>query len=350
MDPTDLGHGRMSDVAAQIWSAWDDLRDDDPYDLLARYATERRDLLRHVRRSVGRTPHHRRARQRGRRFRGARRATSREAAARPRLRRRTCARPRGGGRVTCVKCGRSPAEPRRDHGERVLCDRCASLPGEFPASIYADLDTDFASRAPARDAAATPSLPSAKAVPSPSSLVPSVTPAQETHEPEVEALLRQYAAGRLALPPVELPALPHNASPTMRRVAAFFVVVRGLRLYAGDDRPVPFACGWVGEKIGLPKKTAWRAVWALCEAGVLIEEGALPGRGKRGTKLYAPGPVKSEPVGIERRAEIAWKAGEPERHVIDEPLVVGAVVAVRDGALQHPGTGHATAVGAGGRR
>jgi hypothetical protein len=109
----------------------------------------------------------------------------------------------------------------------------------------------------------------------------------------------------------------------MRAVADFFVLVRGVRLWAGDDREVPFACGWVARKLGLSKVTVWRALEQLSASGVLVEAGHLSGRGKRGTRLWAAGPLPGAPVGVEGRAEVVDDAAEPEAELLDEALVGG---------------------------
>jgi hypothetical protein len=83
--------------------------------------------------------------------------------------------------------------------------------------------------------------------------------------------------------------VPEGSSDAMRTVAEFYALVRAVRVWAGDDRPVPFACGWVGEKTGIPKRTVARALHQLRDAGALELVGAMPGRGARGTHLYEPG-------------------------------------------------------------
>jgi len=113
-------------------------------------------------------------------------------------------------------------------------------------------------------------------------------------EPEVEALLRMAAEGQVMPLPVELPPLPEDATQNMRTVAEFFRRVRALRLAVEDDRPVPFATWWVGKHCGLPgvdngKMAAWRTLWKLEAAGVLVKADPLPGRGKRGVSCYLPG-------------------------------------------------------------
>jgi hypothetical protein len=110
----------------------------------------------------------------------------------------------------------------------------------------------------------------------------------------VEWLLAEHYAGRLEPVPVPLPPLPPSHSPIVPRVRDFYTLVRGLRLRVDDDRPVPFACGWVADKLGVPKITAWRALRTLTEAGVLVSKGQLPGRGGRGTELFEPGPGGTE--------------------------------------------------------
>jgi hypothetical protein len=107
----------------------------------------------------------------------------------------------------------------------------------------------------------------------------------------VEELLRLHADGAFEPVRVELPELPEDATAPMRRVAEFFGVVRGLRLAAGDDREVPFAGRWVAGKVGLPHRTVARALGELTAAGVLVASGRMPGRGSRGTLLFAPGEV-----------------------------------------------------------
>lgn len=123
--------------------------------------------------------------------------------------------------------------------------------------------------------------------------------------------------------PVALPSLPEPVSLVVARVAEFYALVRGLRLSMEDDRPVPFACGWVAEKIGVRKVAVWRARNRLVEAGVLVHAGTLPGRGKRGTDLFLPGALEGRAVGVEAHRE-------PEVEAPDDP-VVRAAVAVNGG-------------------
>jgi hypothetical protein len=138
-------------------------------------------------------------------------------------------------------------------------------------------------------------------------------------------LLNEYAAGHIEPVLVELPPLPDRATPPMQDMAAFFALVRGLRLWACDERPLPFACGWVAAKLGLNKQTAWRVRHALVEAGVLVHGETLPGRDKRGTWSFLPGPLRPAPVDVEGGEVAVGSAVEPTAHLGDEALVVGAV-------------------------
>lgn len=197
------------------------------------------------------------------------------------------------GRCTgCFREGITVA-PRPERGERVLCDRCA------PAS---------------RTQPAPPSVPQpfskTNLVPRSSFLVPDEPPCPTARqgspcpidgdeppcptssvdgddEPEVEGLLKLYRAGRLRPVAVQL-AVPDQALPVERRVAQFFGLVHGLRLAAGDDRPVPFACRWVGAQLSLPRQTVSRTLHSLVDDGVLRKCPPLPGRQRRGTATFLP--------------------------------------------------------------
>ncbi len=107
---------------------------------------------------------------------------------------------------------------------------------------------------------------------------------------------------------------------------------------------MPFASGWVGEKLGLPKQTVWRSLEFLVDSGVLESRGHMPGRGGlRGTELFAPGVPQAHSLGVEPGDGSTIKpAGEVE----DEP-VVSRAEAVRGraasglGAPRHGAAGEA---------
>lgn len=128
------------------------------------------------------------------------------------------------------------------------------------------------------------------------SLVPggdSLVPAGESERPEVEQLLALCREGKIEPVSVPLRSLPEDAPALALAVASFIELVYGLRLAAGEDRPLPLAARWVGSKVGIPKSSAHRALRILEAAGVLDRRGSLPGQGKRGTALYAPVPARS---------------------------------------------------------
>jgi hypothetical protein len=123
---------------------------------------------------------------------------------------------------------------------------------------------------------------------------------------EVDHLLNHADDGDIEPIPVRLPRLPKGTTPAMRRVADFYRKVRGVRLWAGDDRPVIFSAEWVAGHLGLHPVTVWRALTALCTAGVLVHVESLPGRGgRRGPWTYLPGAL----AGGDERDELI--VGEP---------------------------------------
>jgi hypothetical protein len=176
---------------------------------------------------------------------------------------------------SCARCGLDRLEVVVPVDGAAWCVNCA----DSRQAEVVDLDAVRATRASGS------STPSSLVVPSSSSLVPSCVDADLA---EVEHLLRDHAAGRVAPVRVPLAALPEGAWPAAETVREDFALVHGLRLWAGDERPVPYACGWAAARLKCHKATVWRALGQLVDAGVLESAGELPGRGKRGTRLYLP--------------------------------------------------------------
>ncbi len=227
-------------------------------------------------------------------------------------------------------------------------DPDAHLTGELPSleesaaqgsnSPIANSRSNFSnsrSSSPSRSGESKSSF-SSKTNPDSSSLVPSLTPTVEEgeeaevedHEAEVEELLRLHRAGEFPAVDVTL-ALPHDARHAAVKIAVFFELVYGLRLAACDNRPVPFGCEWAGDKTGIPKATANRALHWLVDRGVLVQCVPMPGRkGKRGTFTYLPAD-QAAAVGVEAAAEVVGEPDEPHVHVVDESLMVGAELAGR---------------------
>lgn len=190
-------------------------------------------------------------------------------------------------------------------------------------------------------------------IPHSSSLIPHTNKEKKgrwgTDEPEVEWLLAEYDARLVEPVRVDLPPLPDSATGPMRDVAWFYALVRGLRLWAGDDRPVPFGCEWVAGKVDLPTMTVWRAIKQLADCGVLVLAGALPGRDKRGTFLYAPGALPPGALGVEPD-DAAGRAFELRQEVGEEVAVRQAVADDRGEVREGDGGLGAPVGGAGGEQ
>ena len=260
--------------------------------------------------------------------------------------------------MTCTRpgCTRSPAAPRRDHGERVLCDACAARPGQFPPSIYDGLDPNAEPAPVARplprkalkNEARDPSPPTS-GVPSPR---PGPGPGVHLQEgrlgetPELYDLIVEHDRGRLQPVDVTLGAMPLNAGWLMREIAKDMRLLMGLRLAVEEDRPLPYAASFAARRVGLggDKRRASRAIRALVRTGVVEEAGALPrqaGGPPDGTKLYAAPRLAVErgAVGVE---VLARPSVQPPGEVEDEHVVgvaealagdvEGAAVAAGDGA------------------
>ncbi|MGZ4325933.1 MAG: hypothetical protein ACXVHB_28825 [Solirubrobacteraceae bacterium] len=103
---------------------------------------------------------------------------------------------------------------------------------------------------------------------------------------EVDALLKLYYAGKVEPVRVELQAaiLP----PAVRLVRDDYALVRGLRLWAGDTRPVPYGREWVAGRVDLAPVTVGRALDALVAASVLRRGDPLPPRNgwRNGTHTF----------------------------------------------------------------
>jgi hypothetical protein len=122
-------------------------------------------------------------------------------------------------------------------------------------------------------------------VPEPSTLNPVSTPAREA---EVDGLLRMYHEGRIQPEPVVFPAV--DLPETAVRVRDDFGLVYGLRLAGCDDRPVPYGRAWAAARLKVAEVTVWRALRRLVAAGVLVDCGELPARGRgNGTSTFLPG-------------------------------------------------------------
>lgn len=155
-------------------------------------------------------------------------------------------------------------------------------------------------------------------------------------EPELAGLLAEYNAGDRAPEEVELGELPQNATADMRLVANDVRLLIGLRLAAGDDRPLPYSARFAAGRIGWrDPRRASRALRKLCLAGVILDAGSLPPRGQpNGTKTYAPpsgpGAVEYAPVDVEG---LERPAVQPTDEVEDQAAVGDAVTVLSVGHI-----------------
>ena len=131
----------------------------------------------------------------------------------------------------------------------------------------------------------------------------------------------------------------------MRRVVALYRVVLGLRLGVLDNRAIPFACGWVGEKLAvldplaqdrakrrreppgavLAPITVWRILKWLDANAIIVRRGNSPGRkrSRRPMDLWAPGQLPLEAGSVEAPAKVVDDPAEPESELSDEAFVPG---------------------------
>jgi hypothetical protein len=184
----------------------------------------------------------------------------------------------------CNHCGReAELETRYDIGAHALCDRCAT---QLHTAHVVDLETVRASRG----ATGSPQS-SSSPLGSSSHLSPNPFGHEGNEEPEVESLLRLHEAGEIEPVEERFPLVPATVSPFARVVFEDFARIRGLRLWAGDDRPVPYGREWVADRLKRHESAVRRALRELEAAGLIEFVGELPARrkGQRGTKTYLPG-------------------------------------------------------------
>lgn len=150
-----------------------------------------------------------------------------------------------------------------------------------------------------------------------------------TDQPEIYLLLEEWKAGRLDPVAVRLGELPADATEDMRRVAEHLRLLLGLRLAAGEPRPLPYAVRWAAEQLGWGRnyRRASRALLRLQEAGVIVYADSMPARGAqyRGTKLYAAPVLPAAATGPIEAAAIEVEPDlQPSVVLPDEPMMAGA--------------------------
>jgi hypothetical protein len=90
-----------------------------------------------------------------------------------------------------------------------------------------------------------------------------------------------------------MPPLPDDAFPLARAVYVDFGFILGLRMAAGKDTPVPYACRWVADRIDASFRGVNGACLYLERAGVDVIERVPDAKfknfgGGRPTHLYLP--------------------------------------------------------------
>jgi hypothetical protein len=120
---------------------------------------------------------------------------------------------------------------------------------------------------------------------------PRPTPPAKGEKAKMNRLLAQCAVGEIAPVAVGLRPLPANASEGVRKVAADFALVRGLRLRGENDWPVPFGRNWVAERLEMDSQSVGYILSKLVRWGVLLPtEPMAPLGGRKGTACFLPAP------------------------------------------------------------
>lgn len=128
-----------------------------------------------------------------------------------------------------------------------------------------------------------------EAVPGPGGSNPA--PGGSNEPTELALLVGEWQDGRLTPAEITLGTMPTRAGDAQRAVADHMRLLMGLRLAAGDARPLPYAASMAVRAGLVPDKgTASAAIRALVRMKVIAHVGELPKTrpGIDGTKLYAP--------------------------------------------------------------
>jgi hypothetical protein len=85
----------------------------------------------------------------------------------------------------------------------------------------------------------------------------------------MEDLICDYERGAIEPLTMNLP-LGEDAPPALRQVADDLEFLFGLRAAVDDHRPMPYACRWRTEQVGLGYRTIQRCLAALAERGAIV--------------------------------------------------------------------------------
>jgi hypothetical protein len=137
----------------------------------------------------------------------------------------------------------------------------------------------------------------------------------------------------------------------MRDVLADLAFCSALMLAGGGDGSVIYANDFAAARLKLSGSTVSIALRGLRKCGAVERKKRLPpteldGKSRPGAWVYVVLP--REPVEVERGTEVVAQPDEPQVHVIDDPLVIGAEGAVVDRPIDTPGDRASDGRGSGG--
>ncbi len=163
----------------------------------------------------------------------------------------------------------------------------------------------------------------------------------EGERADLDVLLRAHEIGRAPVEPVPLPELI-GATSAMTRVLKDMAFCSGLLRAAGDDGTVIYAVDWAAARLGITGKTVSVALKRLRHFGAIRIVKVLPsmGGGRAGSRVYAL-TAPCDAVTVEAAAVVGHpeEPVDPQVHLVDDQLVVGAVRAVVDGSPAASGDG-----------
>lgn len=139
-------------------------------------------------------------------------------------------------------------------------------------------------------------------------------------------------------------ALPARLGRVQKTVLADLIALVNTRLAAGDDRAVPYASRWAGERLGVDPRRVREALMRLRAHGLVLKVGELPNdRWDDATPLYALAvkalcpfcarEVEARPavVGLDAQDVVAAGDGAPPfKPDAEQAKVVGVTVAERE--------------------
>src|SRR4051794_2533877 len=192
----------------------------------------------------------------------------------------------------CDQCKKRRITVSREPDGRWLCTSCALGPepnattsrANFPDSVASSSSSSSLSgSSPSFTASRSSSSSLSSSLCSPDGDGQSDARDEATELAFVDGLIEAHQRGEAEPLPVTLPPLPDDAPPHARRVASDFAYVLGLRLGAGNDKAVIYACRWVAPRVGASYRGVNSIGPSLERVGVLerVEDPDVHGRNGR---------------------------------------------------------------------